>query len=135
MNKYALLCAVVIAAPVLAEVDRSADRRGKELAADVVKATLRSGEEDAEATRSSCCKCKSSCSKCCKSCSSCSKCCGCKSAPMNEEATKCACGTDKPENRSEVSEDEKDKKELEEGTAETRKCSSCGCSCGKCGCH
>jgi len=128
MKKYALLCAVVIAAPVLAEVERSA---GKELAADVVRATLRSGKEDAEATRS--CKC-GKCSSC-TSCSSCSKCCGCKSAPMNEEATKCACGTDKPENRSEVSEDEKDKKELEEGTAETRKCSSCGCSCGKCGCH
>ncbi len=97
MNKYALLCAVVIAAPVLAEGDR-AERSGKDLAKEVVRSQV-------EGTRS--------CSNCCKCNNKCSSCCGCKSVDTSTETAV---------------------KKGEEESAATRKCSSCGCSCGNCGC-
>ncbi|EKD48923.1 MAG: hypothetical protein ACD_64C00067G0004, partial [uncultured bacterium] len=65
MKKYALLCVLVVSAPIFAECERECT--GKELAADVVKATLRSADE---AETKSC----SSCGKCSSSCSSCGKC-------------------------------------------------------------
>ena len=119
MNKYVLLCAAFLcslACLMNAECDK--DCKGRELAADMMRKTVRAANENAE-TRScsSCCgkcgKCKT-CSKCCcksvmteeeatqsctKSCSSCGKCCGkctsCKSAEIDED-TRCACGKPKP---------------------------------------
>lgn len=121
MNKYALLCTAFVsslACLMNAECDKGC--RAKELAADVVKATMRSADQADVRSCSSCCskcgKCKT-CGKCCcksvvieeekeeatKSCGSCcktcGKCCGscssCKSVEMDPEM-RCACGKPKP---------------------------------------
>ncbi len=114
MKKYALLCVLVVSAPIFAECERECT--GKELAADVVKATLRSADE---AETKSC----SSCGKCSSSCSSCGKCSSCKSEAIDAE-TKCNCGKPRP----------KTVKSADTNEDTTKSCSSCGKCCSSCGC-
>jgi hypothetical protein len=121
MNKYVLLCAAFLSS-LTCLMNAEGDRKGKDLAADMMKKTMKAADENAAVRScSSCCKtcgkCKT-CKKCCcksmmmseedakkscgKCCSSCGKCCGtcksCKSAMM-DETTKCNCG--KPKQKSE----------------------------------
>ncbi len=123
MNKYVLLCAAFLSS-LTCLMNAEEERKGRELAADSIRTTMRAADEDAEVTKScsSCCstcgKCKT-CSKCCcksmttksmttaeevtksckKCCKTCGKCCGtctsCKSVEMDED-TRCACGKPKP---------------------------------------
>ncbi len=109
MNKYVLLCAAFLSS-LTCLTNAEEGRKGRELAADMMKKTMEAADENAEIKSccSKCGKCKCSCKSvtteeeakrsCSSCCSKCKKCCGtcksCKSVEMDED-TRCACGKPK----------------------------------------